>query len=176
MGHRRDMPKSVRRLTLLALWAACLAPSSVYGQSLREQLLGTWTLVSWTRVVGNVEEPGLLGQDPVGQIMFAPDGRMCFNAMLRDRSPFAGRDFQAGTPEEKAAAYDSYIGLCGRYEVNESERSVALRLDVSLYPNWVGTTQKRFVETTDSRLRITTPPILSGGKQIVGTLLFERAK
>jgi lipocalin-like protein len=162
---------------LLALWAACcLVPSSVYGQSLREQLQGTWTLVSWTRVVGTVEEPGLLGQDPFGQIMFAPDGRMCFNAMRRDRSPFGGRDFQAGTPEEKAAAYDSYIGLCGRYEVNESERSVALRLDVSLYPNWAGTTQKRFAEITGSRLRITTPPILSGGKQIVGTLVFERAK
>jgi hypothetical protein len=126
---------------LLALCAACfgLVPPSAYGQSLRDQLLGTWTLVSWTRIVGDLEEPGLLGRDPVGQIIFAPDGHMCFNAMRRTRSAFGSRDFQAETSEEKTAAYDSYVGFCGRYAVNEEERSVALRLEVSLYPNWAGT-------------------------------------
>ncbi len=173
------MPGSVRRfvpLLALCVVGAVLVPPSVYGQSLREQLLGTWSLVSWTQVIGDVEEPGFLGRDAVGQIMFAPDGHMCFNAMGRNRVQFGSRDFRGGTPEEKTAAYDSYAGYCGRYEVNEQERSVVFRLELSSYPNYTGTTQKRFVEVTGNCLRVSTPPISAGGRQIVSIVLWERAK
>lgn len=173
------MPNPVRRFVqCLALCAACvgLVPPSAQGQSLKEQLLGTWTLVSWKQVVGDVEEPGLLGRDPVGQFMFAPDGHMCFSAMRRTRSKLAGPGPQAGTPEEKAAAYDGYVGYCGRYDVSEEERSVTFRLELSSFPNWTGTTQKRFVEVTNTRLRVNTPPIPVRGKQMVTTVVWERAK
>lgn len=162
----------------LILCAACvaLAPPSAYGQSLKEQLSGTWTLVSWTRVVGETEEPGLMGRDAIGQIMFAGDGHMCFNAMRRNRPPFASPDFQPGTPEEKAAAYESYVGYCGRYEVNEQERSVIFRLALSSYPNLTGTAQKRFVDIAGDRLKISTPPVLVRGKQMVNNVVWERAK
>jgi hypothetical protein len=143
---------------------------------LKEQLLGTWTLVSWTQAVGDVEEPGLMGRDAVGQIMFAPDGHMCFNAMRRTRSKHGGQGPPAATTEEKVAAYDSYIGYCGRYDVNEEERSVVFRLELSSYPNWTGTMQKRFAEVTGTRLRINTPPIPVRGKQMVSTVVWERAK
>jgi Lipocalin-like domain len=172
------MSSSGRRLVqLLVLSTACFAlmPPSAYGQSLREQLLGAWTLVSLTRFVGDVEEPGMLGREAIGRIIFAPDGHMCFNAMRPNRSKFGSRDFQAGTPEEKTAAYDSYTGYCGRYEVNEQERSMVVRVELSSYPNWTGTTQKRFVEVAGNRL-LNSPPILSEGRQIVAVAVWERAK
>jgi len=93
------MPSSLRRFAeTLILCAACsaLLPSSAFGQSLKEQLAGTWLLVAWTRVVAGVEEPGMMGRDAIGQIMFAPDGHMCFNAMRSNRSKFGSRDFQPG--------------------------------------------------------------------------------
>ena len=172
------MPRSRRRFMHFLALAACvgLVPPPAHGQSLKEQLLGTWTLVSWTQVVGDVEEPGLLGRDAVGQIMFAPDGHMCFSAMRRTRATLAGQGPQGGTPEEKAAAYDGYVGYCGRYDVNEEELSVVFRLDLSSYPNWTGTTQKRFAEVTGTRLRINTPPIPVRGKQMVSTVVWERTK
>jgi len=57
------MLESLRRFMQLALGVACVAlvPPSAYGQSLKEQLLGTWTIVSAVRVVGGVEEPDFLG-------------------------------------------------------------------------------------------------------------------
>lgn len=171
------MTSSLRRFAhSLILCAACsaLVPSSAFGQSLKEQLTGTWLLVATTRVVAGVEEPGMFGRDAIGQFMFAPDGHMCFNAMRSTRSKFASNDFQAGAPEEKTAAYDSYIGYCGRYEVNEQERSIVLHLALSTYPNWTGTSQKRFAEVIGNRLRISTPPIRSGGKEIVNAILWER--
>ena len=173
------MFRSVRGVVqTLALCVACagLVPGPAYGQSLKERLVGTWSLVSETRVVDDVEQPGLLGRDPVGQFMFAPDGHMCFNAMRRERTKFAS-NYPGGTPDEKAAAYESYVGYCGRYEVNEEERSILLRIDVSTYPNWAGTTSKRFADITGTRLRINTPPMLSAaGKKLVATATWERAK
>jgi Lipocalin-like domain len=172
------MTRSLRRFMPLALAAACVAlvPPSAHAQSLKEQLLGAWTVVSAARVVGGVEESDFLGHDPIGQFIFAPDGYLCFSAMRRNRSRFSSPNFQGGTSEEKAAAYDSYIGYCGRYEINEQDRSLLMKLELSSYPNWIGTTQKRFVEITGSRLRISTPPRLSDGKEIVSTILWERAK
>ena len=172
------MSKRPRGLMQLALVAACVAvvPASAYGQSLREQLLGTWTIVSAARVVGGVEEPDFLGPDPVGRFLFAPDGHFCFNAMRRNRPKFGSANLLGGTSEEKSAAYDSYVGYCGRYEVNEQERSVAMQLELSSFPNWTGTTQKRFVDVTGTRLRIRTPARLSEGKEIVNTISWERAK
>src|SRR5262245_50388572 len=172
------MAKSPRRLMQLALVAACVAllPPSACGQSLREQLLGTWTIVSAARVVGGVEEPDFLGPDPLGRFLFAPDGHFCFNAMRRNRPKFSSGNLLGGTPEEKSAAYGSYIGYCGRYEVNEQERSLAMQFELSSYPNWTGTTQKRFAEITGTRLRIRTPPRLVEGKEIVSTILWERAR
>jgi len=168
----------LRRLMQLALVAACVAlvPPSAYGQSLKEQLLGTWTTVSAARIVGGVEEPDFLGSDPVGRFVFAPDGHFCFNAMRRNRSKFGSPNFMGATSEEKSAAYDSYIGYCGRYEVNEQERSLTMQFELSSYPNWTGTTQKRFADVTGTRLRIRTPPRLSEGKEVISTILWERAQ
>jgi hypothetical protein len=142
------MPRSVRcAVQALALCVGyfCLVTPSAYAQSLKEQLVGTWTLVSMTRVIDDTEQPGLLGRDPVGQFMFGPDGRMCFNATRRDRPKFDS-PYPGGTSEEKAAAYDSYVGYCGRYEVNEEERSILFRLDLGTYPNW--TSRARACEST----------------------------
>jgi len=173
------MPSSLRRFAQsLILCAACsaLVPFSAFGQSLKEQLAGTWLLVAWTRVVAGVEEPGMMGRDAIGQLMLAPDGHMCFNAMRSNRPKFGSRDFQPGTPEEKTTAYDGYVGYCGRYEVNEQERTVVFQLTLSSYPNLTGTAQKRFAEVTGSRLRISTAPIVSGGKEIVNVVIWERPK
>jgi len=49
-------------------------------------------------------------------------------------------------------------------------------LQTSWYPNWTGTAQKRFVEMTAGRMKLSTPPILSEGKEVVGVLVWERVK
>ena len=48
------------------------------------------------------------------------------------------------TPEEVRIAFEGYISYCGFYEVNEQERFVLHHLQLSWFPNWVGTEQKRF--------------------------------
>jgi Lipocalin-like domain len=88
----------------------------------------------------------------------------------------AADPLEAWRPRSSSAAYDGYIGYCGRYNVNEEERSVTFQLELSSYPNWTGSTQKRFVEGIGTRLRVNTPPIPVRGKQMVTNVIWERQK
>jgi hypothetical protein len=46
----------------------------------------------WTRVVGGVEEPGLLGRDAAGQLVYSPEGYMSAHLMRRGRVRFGTQD------------------------------------------------------------------------------------
>ena len=143
--------------------------------SLRERISGNWKLVSWTRLVDGVEDYGMFGADPLGLILYAPDGRMFASLMRRGRQKFAAEDLAAASVEERAAAYDGYVGYCGRYTVNEAESSVAHHIEISSYPNWTQTVQTRLVEFIGERMKLTTPPILRGGKAAAVILTWVRA-
>jgi len=116
-----------------------------------------------------------MSKGATGIITYSPDGYMCVNIMGPDRPTFASPDFMGGTVNEKAAAFETFVGYCGRYEVNEQERFVTHTLQTSWYPNWTGSGQKRFIELTGNRVKLTAPPVLFQGNQVVGVLVWERA-
>jgi hypothetical protein len=72
------------------------------------------------------------------------------------------------------AAFDGYISYCGSYEVNAQRRFVIHRLELSWFPNWVGTEQKRFFEFAGDRLTLTTPPLTVLGDAQVHRLIWQR--
>ena len=140
-----------------------------------EQIIGTWRLISWTRLVGETEEVGPLGPDAIGFIIYSADGYMCANVMRPNRPKITTSDFGRAPAEEKAAAFETYFSYCGRYDVAESEGFVTHSVEVSSFPNLTGTAQKRFVTFVGDRMKITTPPASSGGKQVSHVMLWERA-
>lgn len=168
--------RSFRTLLGLMAGAVALAPVESGAQVSKEQIVGAWKLVSWTRVVGDTEEPGPLGPAATGLIMYTHDGYMCGEVMRPNRQKFASRVFLSGSLEEKAAAFESYSGYCARYEVDASKGVVTHSVEVSSYPNFTGTDQKRFVSVSGDRMKITTPPVQTDGRQTYNVLLWTRAK
>jgi hypothetical protein len=160
--------------TLLTGVSIFVSPANA--DSLKEQLVGTWKLVSSTRYVGDTSQPWLFGVNSMGILMYTADGYMCGNLMNLDRPNFPGADIRGGTVVEKAAAFDSFFAYCGRAEVNESERSVVHKILSSLFPNWTGGEQKRFIELSGNRLALRTAPILAEGKEVVAVLVWERVQ
>ena len=154
------------RKAMLLLFFVVLS-AGAQAQSLKERMIGTWKLVSWNVVDGGAEKPGPMSKGAIGIINYSPDGYMCVNIMAADRPKSA-----ASSLNEKSGAYDTFIGYCGRYEVNENERVVTHLLDTSSLPNWTGSAQKRFVELSAGQIKLTTPPINSQ----VHVLVWERAK
>ena len=138
-------------------------------------LVGTWRLLSWeNRSVadGKVSHP--LGKDAVGYIMYGPDGYMSVAISRPERTRFAAGDLLGGTIEERARAAETYVSYCGRYEFRGD--TVVHRVELSLFPDWVGIEQERLVEVEGDRLTLSTRPILLGGKQRTAHLIWERAR
>ena len=165
------MRKTMLFLLLIVLTAGAQA------QSLKERMIGSWKLISWNTVTGGVEAPAPMAKGgATGIITYNPDGYMCVNIMAANRPKFASPDISVSTVNDKSSAFDTFIGYCGRYEVNEQERFVTHLLDTSSYPNWTGSSQKRFLELSANQIKLTTPPILNRGAQVVHVLVWERAK
>ncbi len=141
---------------------------------LKEQLTGTWRLVSvethWS--TGKVGYP--YGRNPKGMLFYDEKGNMSATITKAERSNFSSDNMLKGTPEETKAAFDSYLAYCGTYEVNEAGGYVSHTVECSLYPNWVGTELIRYAELKDSQLTLTAPPLKHGDLEIVYVLTWEK--
>jgi hypothetical protein len=78
-----------------------------------------------------------------------------------------------GTVEEINECFRGCISYFGKYEFNATGGFVIHHIESSLFPNWEGT-QKRFVEISDKRISLTTPPVMWNEKMIIGVNIFER--
>ncbi len=161
-------------VTALLIFAAI--SDRAHGQTLQERLVGNWKLLSWSRVVDGIPEAGPFGSAPIGHHIFTADGYFCVGVMPPDRAKFAGADYRAGSLQEKASAFDTYVSYCGRYEINEQERSLLLRPDVSWFPNWTGTSLKRLAEVTGDRLTFKFRLPGLEGKVVESVFVWQRAK
>jgi hypothetical protein len=152
-----------------------VAPNQLASRPVKEQFSGAWKLMSWKieRANGELVDPPL-GPDPVGWIMYDPGGHMSVMLMRPDRPNFASNNLMEATAEEVEAGFKGYVSYGGSYEVNEEERFVIHRLQLSWFPNLVGTEQKRFFEFAGDRLTLKTPPLTAFGEAQVHRLVWER--
>ena len=111
--------------------------------TLKEQIIGIWTLVSFQTEdkEGNIIYP--LGKDATGFIMYHPEGYMSAQLMKQGRLAYHSSDLLDGSTEEMATAANGYIAYAGRYEVNEEENTLTHHMEVSMNPTWLGQEQPR---------------------------------
>jgi hypothetical protein len=135
-------------------------------------LLGAWKLKSLeTRASdGSVSYPW--GKEVLGYVIFSPEGYFCVAIMNANRKKFSSQDMKGGTVEERANAADSYLSYAGPYKIERDKFRV--KVEVSLFPNWIGGTQERNFKIEGKTLSVLTGPTLVNGKEQVGYLIFER--
>ena len=121
------------------------------------RFIGRWRLVSWTAVYddGRVEHP--VGDRPRGFVMFGSDGWAAVQIQATDRPTMSGPDPFAAPASEQARAFATYLAYVARYEVGED--ALELAVELSLYPQWVGTTQVRRYLFDDGELVLRPPPV-----------------
>lgn len=138
-----------------------------------ERFIGTWKLVSF-EYRSEDQVTYSFGKEPVGYIMYSGDGYMAVAIMALNRRKFSSMDLMGGTPDEIEAAAGTYISYCGEYEVTEDK--VIHLIEVSFYPNWVGEKQVRLYKFEEDKLILSTLPMIVGGKQQSGYLIWKRMK
>ena len=137
-----------------------------------QPLVGSWRLVSWENRAadGQVEYP--MGPDALGYLMYAADGQFSVLLARAARKPFAVNDLLAGSAAEKAAAVDGFLAYAGRYTFGGDH--VIHHVELSLFPNWTGTDQRRELQLTGNRLTLWVGPMLLGGRPQTAYLVWER--
>jgi hypothetical protein len=135
--------------------------------------LGTWELASWriTGPDGQARYP--LGPAAQGRLVYTADGAVFAALMAPGRPLFQGADPLAGSAEECLGAMHGYHTYCGRYRV-EAHR-VIHTVELSLFPNMVGSEQVRYYRFDGGRLILSTPPMNRGGVTGSAELIWQRA-
>ena len=150
---------------LLCMVVGLSASDSLAQQnSLKEQLVGTWTLVSSDQVLSDGSKLKQFGSNPKGINVFDANGRFFLMIASADNSKVASKDPSRKTNSEEIGglAVES-IAYYGTYTVNGAEKVVILHLDASTFPNQIGTDQKRTITSlTTDELKYSSPAAMSG--------------
>ena len=163
MNRRTTLALGVMALSCLGA-ALPAGNASAQQKTLKEQLVGTWTLVSGTeqRPDGTKVAPW-----PEGRLMMDANGNMALFLIGRDR-PKVGNDPRV--PVGPAVAY------YGTYSVNEAEKSVTWKIDRALWPGFDGIERKQTVALTGDAMTLTGSPVQTPEGAIIPVNEYKRVK
>ncbi len=165
-------------LSLCVLTAFGLALSSgnanAQSKSLKDQLVGTWILVSLDNVrPDGTRQPGY-GPNPKGILIFDANGRFSMMQVPANRPKLKSANRLEATAEESVAVMHASFATFGTWTVSEPDKTVIQHVEGSLIPNAEGTDSKRIISSlTADELKWTTPGIAQGGKN---ESVYRRAK
>lgn len=140
------------------------------------EFIGAWTLraMEVRRSDGEVSFP--LGARPRGLLIYTEGGRMSAQLGSDARARFSSEDRLGGTDAELRQAFGGYIAYAGRFEVDPVRRVVSHQVELSLFPNWVGTRQEREFELEGRTLVLRSRPMQLGGFEQRAVLVWDRVE
>ena len=144
--------------------------------SLREQLIGTWDLVSNYAVRQDGSRLDPFGPNPTGRYMLDAAGRFSYMIYGSGRPKFASNNRREGTQEENNAAVQGIITFYGTYIVDESAHTVTWQVERCSFPNWEGSERKTSVTVNGDDLSYTADPIPSAAGPYTPHVTWKRAK
>lgn len=140
-------------ITVLGL-AASLGSAVAQQKSLKEQLVGSWTLVSCpTRLANGAQAPQCV--DPSGILILDASGRYAQVLAARGRpkvSDNAGDRTKTSAEEYKGIA-QGVVANFGTWSVNEADKSITRHFEGALFPNAEGTDAKDSVNLAGDEVK-----------------------
>ena len=136
-------------LSTIAVLALALLPNAAVSQeaSLKQQLVGAWTLVSIiaTDKAGNKSDRR--GPNPKGLLIFDASGRYSILTSRAELPNFKIDNVNQGTPEENKAVMTGMIANVGTWSVDEKTKTITTHIDAGSFPNLNGKTQTRVISS-----------------------------
>jgi Lipocalin-like domain len=164
----------IAAITALSL---SLLPANAIAQqkTLKDQLVGTWTLVSWEQATTDGTKRQDFGPNPKGITIFDANGHVFTMYARPDLPKISATDRIKVTPQEAQAINVGSLAYFGTYTVDEATKTITLQMESSTYPNQLSVTQKRVITTlTAEELKFNNPTPTAGVGQI--NIAYKRAK
>ena len=141
---------------------------------IKDKIIGTWKLISWTFNNEKNEPVNFFGDNPSGILMYDQSGYMNAQLMKPGRANFNSESLAEGTPEEIQQAYLSYAAYYGKF-YEKSPGEIIHIVEGSLFPNWIGHEEIRYGKLEGEYLILSTPPIKAQGKEIVFNVKWKKS-
>jgi hypothetical protein len=164
--------RSILALSAMSAAGLALLSSGALAQtkSLKDQLVGTWTLVSYERMASGTKQTIA---NPKGILMFDAGGRYVMAGERGDRPKFKSAG-QATTEELAAATQDFFAANFGTWSVSDADKILTQHFDGALRPNNEGTDVKSSISLTSDELKLINVMPLPTGASI--EQVYRRAK
>ena len=140
----------------------------------KNDIVGTWSLVSFTAETSNGKVFSPWGEDPSGQIIYTEDGNMSVILTRKGRKKFASVDPLGGLPDEIKEAFEDMDAYAGTYEINNSKKYIKHHAAISRFPNWEGAELIRYYNLQDDILTLKTPPMLVSGEDWIISVVWRK--
>lgn len=163
-------------LSALALLGLALLPGRAVSQQklLKDQLVGSWTLMSATQMTKDGVKSDRWGPNPKGRAIFEADGRYTFMIFRSDVPKFASDNMNQVTAEESKAAVQGMTANYGTWSIDEATKTLTTNIEASSSPNLTGGTQKRIITSLSAdELKYTNPASQIG---TVDDVVWKRTK
>jgi Lipocalin-like domain len=167
----RKLSRQLAYLMMSLCIVTGLLSDLAHAQSAKD-LVGAWIAVSNVAEQGGVKsEP--YGATPQGMLIFEADGRYGLILSRNNVPKFASNSRTNGTADENKAVVQGTISHFGRYTVSPTDKTIVFHIELSTYPNFNGTEQKRSFELVGDELKYTVPAFSGGGTAVA---VWKRAK
>ena len=164
----------IMALIAFAMGIVLVGDAPAQQKTLKEQLVGTWTLVSNNNVAPDGARRQLFGPNPKGIVIYDAYGRYAQIMVNPNRPKFKGKTRLDGTPEENKGVVQATSAHFGTWSVNEADKTVNHHIEFHIFPNYDGTESKRSITLTGDELKQSTPTPSRGGTS--SEQLWRRAK
>ena len=136
-----------RMLNVLAVALGCaLLPAGTVAQQtskpLKEQIVGTWKLVSWEQTLQDGAKNNRFGNNANGINVFTPDGHFTLIMMRSDLPKVSSGNPEKLTGEKAQTLARGSIAYFGTYTVDETSSTVYLHIDGTRLANQLGIEQR----------------------------------
>jgi hypothetical protein len=125
---------------------------------LRDRLIGTWQLVSFTGRTRSGRTVYPMGEKVAGHLLYAADGHVSVNLMSAER-PRGSHGTRLDVLDDASAAVlaRGYLAYSGPFEVDEDRAVVRHHFELCLDPELIGTLQERHVRFLGEELELSVP-------------------
>jgi hypothetical protein len=157
--------RSILSLSAIAALGFAVLPGSAIAQqkSLKEQIIGTWIIVSNDATAPDGSKQQLFGPNPKGIRVYDASGQTVQIIVHPGVPKFKVNNRLKGTAEENTAAVQGTTATFGTWTVDEASKTITVRNAGGLFPNQAGTDSKNIVvSVTPDEMKVTNPATASG--------------
>lgn len=153
---------------LLAAWLSIIPNANAQQKFLKDQIVGTWSLVSYTNTAPDGSVRYLLGEKPKGTVVYDASGRYIFLFVTASRPKWRSSNRLEASNEEIKSAAMGVITQFGTWSINETDKIMTRRIEAALIPNNEGNEAKFTISlSSDDEMRILDGSAVVGGRNEV---------